>query len=145
MAGLGMLPVNGALKTRVGDQRQREPDPEGYRSAIDKATEETSLGYYAVKLTDYGIKAELTATTRCSFQRYTYPQEKDGRVMIDLMIPAEYRYAILDASVRQVDDHTIEGTAFSKPDRYGLKMTTRTIPSISPLNSTGRSAVLADG
>lgn len=109
MAGLGMLPVNGALKTRVGDQRQREPDPEGYRSAIDKATEETSLGYYAVKLTDYGIKAELTATTRCSFQRYTYPQEKDGRVMIDLMIPAEYRYAILDASVRQVDDHTIEG------------------------------------
>lgn len=109
MAGLGMLPVNGALKTRVGDQRQREPDPEGYRSAIDKATEETSLGYYAVKLTDYGIKAELTATTRCSFQRYTYPQEKDGRVMIDLMIPAEYRYAILDASIRQVDDHTIEG------------------------------------
>jgi len=109
MAGLGMLPVNGALKTRVGDQRQREPDPEGYRSAIDKATEETSLGYYAVKLTDYGIKAELTATTRCSFQRYTYPQEKDGRVMIDLMIPAEYRYAILDASVRHVDDHTNEG------------------------------------
>lgn len=117
MAGLGMLPVNGALKTKIGDQRQIEKDPEAYRSAIDKTTEKTPLGYYAVRLTDYDIEAELTSTTRCSFQRYTYPQDKDGRVMIDLKIPAEYRYNILDASVNQVNDYTVEG--------YSVQQTTK--------------------
>lgn len=117
MAGLGMLPVNGTLKTKIGDQKQIIKDPEAYRSAIDKSTEEAPLGYYKVNLTDYGIKAELTATTRCSFQRYTYPQDKDGRIMIDLKIPAEYWYHILDASIKQVDDYTIEG--------YSVQQTTK--------------------
>lgn len=117
MAGLGMLPVNGPLKTKIGDQKQIEKAPDAYRSAIDKSTEETPLGYYKVDLTDYDIKAELTSTTRCSYQRYTYPQNKDGRVMIDLKIPAEYRYNILDASIKQVNDHTIEG--------YSVQQTTK--------------------
>ena len=109
MAGLGMLPVNGPLKTKIGDQSQINKDTAAYRSAIDKATEETPLGYYKATLTDYNINAELTATTRCSFMRYTYPQDKDGRVMIDLQIPAEYWYKILRAHIRQVNDFTIEG------------------------------------
>ena len=89
MAGLGMLPVNGPLKIKIGDPSEINRDPDAYRSAIDKSTEETPLGYYKVNLTDYGIKAELTSTTRCSLQRYTFPQDKEGRVMIDLKIPAE--------------------------------------------------------
>ncbi len=117
MAGLGMLPVNGPLKIKIGDPSEINRDPDAYRSAIDKSTEETPLGYYKVNLTDYGIKAELTSTTRCSFQRYTFPQDKEGRVMIDLKIPAEYWYHILDARVKQVNDHTIEG--------YSQQQTTR--------------------
>lgn len=109
MAGLGTLPVNGPLKIHIGDQSSINKDAKGYRSAIDKKSEETPLGYYKVNLTDYNIKAELTATTRCSFQRYTYPQDKDGRVMIDLQIPAEYHYNILKASLRQIDANTVEG------------------------------------
>lgn len=107
MAGLGTMPVNGTLKTKVGNQSYS--DTTGYRSLIDKATEKTGLGYYRAFLTNYNINAELTATTRCSFQRYTFPKEKDGRVMIDLKIPAEYSFNILKASLQQVDEHTIEG------------------------------------
>ena len=45
-------------------------------------------------LTDYEIIAELTATTRGGFQRYTFPKEKEGsRILIDLQNPAEYAYA----------------------------------------------------
>ncbi|MEJ7588360.1 MAG: polysaccharide lyase family protein, partial [Ferruginibacter sp.] len=88
MAGLGMLPTNGPLKTKVGNERGTPG--EGYRSRIDKTTEEAPLGYYKVLLTDYNIKAELTAATRSGFQRYTYPKGTDSRVMIDLQIPAEY-------------------------------------------------------
>ena len=117
MAGLGIFPTNGPLKIRIGDEKQINKDTTAYRSAIDKSTEETSLGYYKAELTDYGIKAELTATTRASFQRYTYPQGKDGRVMIDLKIPAEYNYDILKASLKQVNENTIEGFSVQESKR----------------------------
>jgi len=118
MGGLGMLPVNGPLKIKSGDQRSAPG--EGYRSRIDKTTEDAPLGYYKVDLIDYNIKAELTATTRASFQRYTYPKATDSRVMIDLQTPAENRYQLSEVQVKKVSDYRIEG--FSKqvaPDVWG--------------------------
>ncbi|HLR37229.1 MAG TPA: GH92 family glycosyl hydrolase, partial [Chitinophagaceae bacterium] len=110
MSGLSMLPVNGPLVTRIGDQDH--PDS-GYRSRIDKSTEEAPLGYYKVHLTDYDITAELTATTRCSFQRYTYPstnaKETPSRIVVNFMTPAEYSYKIQEVKVKKINDHTIEG------------------------------------
>ncbi len=107
MSGLGMLPTNGPLKTNIGDQHQ--PD-EGYRSRIDKSSEQAGLGYYSVLLSDYDIKAELTATTHCGFQRYTYPAKSaDSKVMIDLQIPAEYGYQLKEIQLRKVNDHRLEG------------------------------------
>lgn len=112
MAGLGIMPANGPLKTEIGSQSSLVKGANSYRSAIDKTSEETKVGYYKVDLTDYQIKAELTATSRCGFQRYTYPQDKDARVMIDLKIPSEYDYQIVEGSVRQTGARRIEG--FSK-------------------------------
>ncbi len=43
-----------------------DPDS-GYRSRIDKATEEAPLGYYKVYMTDTRIWAEVTATERAGF------------------------------------------------------------------------------
>jgi len=107
MGGLGLMPTRGPLETRVGDQFR--PD-EGYRSRMDKLTEQSPLGYYKVHLTDTDIWAELTATTRCGFQRYTFPEGGgDGRVMIDLHIAAEYDYTLPEVEVRQVGDNRIEG------------------------------------
>lgn len=107
MGGLGMMPTNGPLKTVVGDEMN--PDS-GYRSRIDKLTEEAPLGYYKIKLTDYDILAELTATTHCGFQRYTFPKERDSaRVLVDLHIPTEYDYGLEEVSIRKVSDTRIEG------------------------------------
>ncbi len=108
MAGLGMLPVNGPLKIKTGDERNGS---DGYRSQIDKTTEEAPLGYYKVLLSDYQIKAELTATTRCGFQRYTYPKALDSRVMIDLQIPSEYPYQLKNVALKKVSDYRIEGVS----------------------------------
>ena len=109
MAGLGTFPVNGKFKRKTGPPMK--PD-KGYRSRINKETEEAPLGYYKAELTDYGITAELTATTRCGFQRYTFPEKsKDSRVMIDLAIPAEYPYLIKEATINKVDNQRIEGYA----------------------------------
>ena len=110
MSGLGTMPVTGPLKTQVGDQSECQKGyEEGYRSRIDKASEVGDVGYYAVRLTDYDILAELTATDRCSFQRYTYPSGETGRVMIDLQIPAEYGYDIVDCEVVKTGARTVKG------------------------------------
>lgn len=106
MAGLGTFPVTGPLITRIGDQA--DPDS-GYRSRIDKGTEEAPLGYYKVHLTDYNVTAELTATTRASMQRYTYHDSDTGRVMVDFTIPAEYRYKVEELDVKQVSPYRLEG------------------------------------
>lgn len=116
MAGLGTFPTNGPLVTNIGDQSETH---KGYRSRIDKTTEETPLGYYSVVLTDYNIKAELTATTRCSFQRYTYPKDvQDSRILVDLKIPAEYDYEIEEAYFEKISDTKIVG--YSKQISRGV-------------------------
>ncbi|MDQ7948201.1 MAG: GH92 family glycosyl hydrolase [Pedobacter sp.] len=109
MGGLGVLPVNGPLKIKVGDQRS-EPGV-GYRSRIDKETEEAPLGAYKVRLIDYNIKAEVTATTRASFMRYTYPKGTDSRIMIDLQTPAENKYRLPEVTLKKVSDYRIEGVS----------------------------------
>ncbi len=107
MAGLGTFPTNGPLKTTVGSPG--DPDG-GYRSRIDKASEQAPLGYYSVLLSDYGIRAELTATTRASFQRYIYPQKvPQSRILVDLKIPAEYDYRIERAYVEKAGPNKIVG------------------------------------
>ncbi|WP_027473762.1 GH92 family glycosyl hydrolase [Saccharicrinis fermentans] len=107
VAGLGTMPTNGPLKTWVGDEKDVDS---GYRSRINKETEKAPLGYYSVDLIDYDIKAELTSTTRCGFQRYSFPKDRDSsRVLLDLVIPAEYHFNSVEAYVKKVSDKRIEG------------------------------------
>jgi len=107
IAGLGCMPTNGPLQTVVGDEKDVDS---GYRSRIDKSTEEAPIGYYKANLIDYDIQAELTATTRCGFQRYTFPKHKEGsRVLMDLVIPNEYTYKSIRAYLKKTGEKTVEG------------------------------------
>ena len=49
------------------------------RSRFSHESEEASPGYYAVYLEDQEIQAELTATTRVGFHRYTFPTQTSRR------------------------------------------------------------------
>jgi predicted alpha-1,2-mannosidase len=106
LSGLLTMPVTGPLLINEGDQSK--PD-EGYRSRIDKSTEKAPLGYYKVHLTDYDIWAELTATSRCGFQRYTFPAGEEGRVMLDLNFPSEYDFLLDEVKIKKVSDQQIVG------------------------------------
>ena len=110
MAGLLMMPTNGPLITKPGPANN--PDL-GYRSRIDKQIEKAEIGKYKTYLTDYDIEVELTATTRASMQRYTFPEEKENRVLIDLHFPAEYIWDLRDAEIKKISDTEIEGWALS--------------------------------
>ena len=107
LGGLGVMPANGPLRTVVGDERKND---EGYRSRIDKRSEQAGIGYYSVRLTDYDILAEMTSATRCGFFRFTFPPDKgDGRVLIDLRPQAEYGINIQGAHFQLVSPTRVEG------------------------------------
>ena len=106
MGGLLTMPATGELKTQPGP----EGDPDaGYRSRFSHETETAVPGYYAVTLDDYKIRAELTATTRAGFQRYTFPESDQARILFDLQTPTEYGYLVHDAKITKVSDTEIEG------------------------------------
>jgi len=106
MGGLLTMPTGGPLQIIPGSER--EPD-KGYRSRYTHDTEEAKPGYYAVTLADYGIRAELTATKRTGFQRYTFPKSQQFRILFDLAIPTEYGYRMHDAEVQRISDTEIAG------------------------------------
>jgi predicted alpha-1,2-mannosidase len=75
------MPFNGDVALVSGPAE--DPDA-GYRSRFDRNSEAASPGYYTVNLTDDGIKAELTATTRTGIHRYTFSEPGDAGMLIDL-------------------------------------------------------------
>ena len=56
----------------------------GYASKFSHANEKAEPGYYSVKLDDDGILAELTATKRVGFHRYTFPTTGRRHILLDL-------------------------------------------------------------
>ncbi len=80
-------------------------------ASMDHASEEARPGYYAARLTDDDILAELTATTHTGIHRYTYPEGARQQVYLDLDHSAAKGSwgRIEKAQLRIVDAHTIEG------------------------------------
>jgi len=100
------MPTIGSLKTKPG--LKSNPD-EGYRSRFSHKNEKASPGYYSVYLDDYNVKAELTATTRTGFQRYTFPKNSNAHILFDLQIPEEGRPKIIKAEIVKISDSEIAG------------------------------------
>ena len=78
----------------------------GYGSAFDARGETAEPGYYSVQLKDYGIQAELTATERCGFHRYTFPRGPMARITLDLT----HRAQVLGSSLAFLGDRELQGS-----------------------------------
>lgn len=95
----------------VGEGQKSENSPKkGYGSRFSHFLESASAGYYSVHLTDYNIRAELTTTTRCGFHKYTFPQGKDRKIIIDL----DHRDKLLDSDLMFLNDSTLVGKRISE-------------------------------
>ncbi len=75
-----LMPTTGKIQTNPGTAAAPET---GYRSRFDHKTEKASPGYYEVMLTDYDIRAQLTATQRVGVHKYTFPCD-EGQFILDL-------------------------------------------------------------
>lgn len=83
LAALGdilIMPMTGALKITPGTFDNLD---KGYMSRFTHEEEKSSAGYYAVRLADYDINVELTATPRVGFHRYTVNKADSMHLIID--------------------------------------------------------------
>lgn len=102
-----VMPTTGKLNLEPGDAKK---PGSGYHSQFSHANEKAEPGYYKVLLDDYGVQAELTASERVGFHRYTFPKGSDAHIILDLMSNI---YNFDDKNVwtfvRVEDDHTVTG------------------------------------
>ena len=103
-----IMPMN-EIRTERGEQ---EDISYGYASTYSHDTEIVRPEYYSVQVDRYNIKAEMTATNRVGFHRYTYPAGKPASVLVDINEGNADRGAIM-GFVRKIDDYTIEGYRYS--------------------------------
>ena len=110
------IPGTGEIKLEPGS---RENPDEGYRSRYTHDEEQATPNYYAVRLQDYGVKAEMTAGVRSGMFRFTYPESEKSFIMIDmnhtLWQSCEW------ANLRMENDSTITGYKLVKgwgPERH---------------------------
>lgn len=99
-----VTPTTGALHTYVGDEKNPET---GYRSRYSHDMEVAKAGYYAVTLSDYNIRTELTAARRSGMIRFTFPANDTSRISIDLA--RRIGGASTEQYVKVTGSSTIEG------------------------------------
>ena len=105
-----MMPTTGAIQFDPGT---RENPDSGYRSRFSHQNEIAKAGYYSVILDDYQIKAELTATKRAGFHRYSFGKDETANLIID-MVHCFKTDSILNGQIKIVNDSLIVGSHRSK-------------------------------
>ncbi len=81
-----------------------------YKSTFNHNNEKAEAGYYQVFLNEPKINVELTTSRHCGFHKYTFPNNTETYVVLDL----KHRDEVLDSKMEQIDAHTIRGYRFSK-------------------------------
>lgn len=98
------------LMPTVGDPqffaKEGDKSVNGYASKFSHANEKAEPGYYSVMLDDDGIFAEMTATKRVGFHRYTFPKTDSALITLDL----KWRDRLLDSEIKfDARNNRIEG------------------------------------
>ena len=88
----------------TGEINKSIPNNEFFASTFKHKNEHAEPGYYTVKL-DNQIGVELSVTERCGFHKYTFPENLQQSIFIDLAYPsgAEELY------IKKINDFEIEG------------------------------------
>lgn len=85
---------------------------EGLWSYGNRSEEVSRPGYYSIPLERYGIKAELTATSRVGFHRYTFPESKEAAIVFDLENGGCWD-RVTSSGIEVIDSVSIQGWRYS--------------------------------
>ena len=112
VGGISLMPVAGDYLTVPG----RLEDPQhGWRSEFSKDSECAGPGYYSVVLDKYGVKVELTATTRVGFLRFTFLREGKSGVLFNIGNRQGESGEIRDAHI-EADGNVVCGYVITEPE-----------------------------
>ncbi|MEO6284332.1 MAG: GH92 family glycosyl hydrolase [Dyadobacter sp.] len=112
VGGVSFMPTTGSLKLNPGEL---DKPGSGYRSAFSRQNEVAQPGYYKVLLNDYQITAELTATKRVGFHRYTFPKTDQAHIILDIGQTQGESGKVVDSGIHMVDDTHFEGYVITYP------------------------------
>ncbi|GGD05914.1 GH92 family glycosyl hydrolase [Hyunsoonleella pacifica] len=87
---------------------------EDFYSKFSHDDETVTPGYHSLKLQRYGIKTELTSTTRVGFHKYTFPENTKNAVLFNLntiLGPSDNA----QGELRQINDTEFEGSVVATP------------------------------
>jgi predicted alpha-1,2-mannosidase len=111
--GFGTTHLSGTGCAAMGDVvslpttgRVRTVDATAQKSTFSHANEQASPGYYATTLDRWKVRAELTATPRTGWARFSYPATGSANVIID---PGANFRGVQDAKVHVVGNNTVVG------------------------------------
>ena len=110
LGDISFMPVVGDVKLTRGTLPDQTT---GIYSYFSHDKETAKPGFYSVHLDRFNIDVALTATKRVGFQKYTFPESADARVVIDLEHGIGWD-SPTDAVVVQENDSVVSGYRFSK-------------------------------
>jgi len=105
-AGIPVMPIVGTCKALQG--------LEVSKSKFSHEGEIAKPGYHKIMLGDYGITAELTASQRVGFHRYTFPAAKEAHIIMDLTASLG-PVNMLHGYAKKVSSTEIEGYSVNAP------------------------------
>ena len=116
VGGITLMATRGGEQPVVVPGHPNDTERNGYRSVFSHDEEIVRPGYYSVLLKDYNIRAEVTATERVAFQRFTFPADSHSRILFNIGSRMGESGAVKDASVELCSDGTIEGWVITLPE-----------------------------
>ncbi|HMA62530.1 MAG TPA: GH92 family glycosyl hydrolase, partial [bacterium] len=92
---------------------QIDKDELGVYSSFSHDKEWAEPGYYTVYLEDYNIRAEMTASKRVGFHRYTFPETKQALIFLNLARSMNWDNTT-DTQLEIIGEKRVQGYRFSK-------------------------------
>ncbi len=89
-----------------------ESVPYNWKSTYSHKNEKVSPGYYSVHIDKYNIDARLTATERAGFHQYTYNNDENAAVIVDLKYGTGWD-KIVKGEIENVNGNVIRGYRYS--------------------------------
>jgi len=105
-----LLPATGELKIKASKNLNLS---DGYGSFFSHKNEVCRPGFYSVYLDNYKVDAELTTSSRVGMHRYTFHDNYNAHVLLDLSFGTGWDTPV-ETHATVVNDSTITGYRFSK-------------------------------
>lgn len=105
-----VMPVVGNVTYARGEEKDQQS---GLWSYSDRTKQVVRPGYYKTFLTRYGVTAEMTATERVGFHKYTFPTSTESGIVFDLQNGGCWDRST-ETYIQVINDHTICGYRYSK-------------------------------